>query len=77
MAYIAAGALPQTKAARDIALGTGTARYGSGQRVGDGEYDDDTSVLETVLSGARMPRPENMEDRLYDLTQQMLKRQGR
>lgn len=77
MAYVAAGALPQTKAARDIVLGTGTARYGSGQRVGTGEYDDDTSALDAILAGARVPRPENMEDRLYDLTQQMLERQGR
>lgn len=77
MAYQATGALPQTKAIRDIVLGPGVARYGSGQRVGDGEYDDDTSVLDTILGGARVPRPENMEDRLYDLTQQMLQRQGR
>jgi hypothetical protein len=77
MGYLAAGALPQTKAVRDIALGPGVARYGSGQRVGTGEYDDDTSVLQAALAGVRVPRPENMEDRLYDLTQQMLERQGR
>jgi hypothetical protein len=71
--YIAAGTLPQTKAVRNVALGAGEARYGSGKRVGDGQYDDENrTALDEILAGARVPRPENMEKRLDDLTQRIL-----
>lgn len=71
--YIASGTLPQTKAVRNIITGPGEARYGSGQRVGDGQYDDPSrTALDEILAGARVPRPENMEKRLDDLTQRIL-----
>lgn len=71
--YIAAGTLPQTKAVRNVALGAGEARYGSGKQVGDGQYDDpnQTAILE-ILGGLRVPRPVPMEKRLDDLTQRIL-----
>jgi hypothetical protein len=71
--YIAAGTLPQTKAARNVINGAGEARYGSGKQVGDGQYDDpnQTAILE-ILGGLRVPRPVPMEKRLDDLTQRIL-----
>jgi len=74
--YIASGTLPQTKAARNLALGPGQARYGSGDRVGYGQYDDpNRTAMDEILAGFRLPRTENMEKRLDDLTQRIL--QGR
>jgi hypothetical protein len=71
--YVASGVLPQTKAARNAILGPGEARFGSGDRVGDGLYDDpNKTAIDELLAGLRMPRPENMEKRLDDLTQRIL-----
>jgi hypothetical protein len=56
-----------------MAMGTGQSRYGSGQRVNDGEYDDSNqTIIDEVLAGLRVPRTVNKTDDLESLTQRLI-----
>jgi hypothetical protein len=78
IAYQAAGVLPITKMGREIVMGTGQSRYESGDRVNDGEYDDDSqTVIDEVLAGLRVPRTVNKTEDLESLTQRLIEQRTR
>jgi len=59
--YQATGELPQTRALRDLMLGPGEFRYGSGQRPGHTEYDRPMTLTNVLSRAAQIPRVDTGE----------------
>lgn len=61
-AYVTAGQVPQTRALRDIALDPSVARYDSGDRVGRGQYDDESRTrLGQLVRALNLPTLDNYD----------------
>ena len=61
VAYQISGELPQTRGIRELMLGPGQARYGSGDDVAGTKYDRDVPTLNVLLQMANLPRVETAE----------------